>query len=70
MLSLFVIIASLAALLFGLFGLLLLVKSKRLVLGTCFPCSLFLVLADLNASSTKHDVVADDVPATTVTAQR
>lgn len=69
MLLLFVIIASLAAILFGLFGMLLLLKSKRLVLGTVLALlSIFFVLADIKLLQFKKMMSAPmTMPATTVT---
>jgi membrane fusion protein (multidrug efflux system) len=69
MLLLFVIIASLAAILFGLLALLLLFKSKRLVLGTVLALlAIFFVLADIKLLQFKKMMSTPmTMPATTVT---
>ena len=69
MLLLFVTIASIAAILFGLLALLLLFKSKRLVLGTVLALlSIFFVLADIKLLQFKKMMSSPmTMPATTVT---
>jgi membrane fusion protein (multidrug efflux system) len=69
MLSLFVIIASVAAILFGLLALFLLLKSRRLVLGTVLALlSVFFVLADIKLLQFKKMMSSPmTMPATTVT---
>jgi membrane fusion protein (multidrug efflux system) len=69
MLLLFVIIASIAAILFALLGLLLLLKSKRLVLGTVLALlSVFFVIADIKLLQFKKMMSSPmTMPATTVT---
>jgi membrane fusion protein, multidrug efflux system len=69
MLVLFVTIASIAAILFGLLGLLLLFKSRRLVLGTVLALlSVFFVIADIKLLQFKKMMSSPmTMPATTVT---